>query len=244
MMPNEDAIRRTVRDHYKQLAQTGSECGSCCSANTTPSGEEPLEARQVCAGCGSPVEAAGIKQGEVVVDLGSGGGFDAFRASKLVGESGQVIGVDATPEMVWRARETAKKYQFSNVEFRLGEIEHVPVDSALVDAVISNCVVNLAPDKGAVFREAFRILKPGGRLVISDVVTEGAHKVDHSDLNAWAECVAGAIPKDEYIDFIKKAGFVEVQVKRNNIEQKETQSCCSSEIDSLTITAAKPKGTS
>jgi ubiquinone/menaquinone biosynthesis C-methylase UbiE len=181
------------------------------------------------------VETAAIKEGEVVVDLGSGGGFDAFRASKLVGQSGLVIGVDATPEMVWRARETAKKHGSSNVEFRLGEIEHVPVDSNLAEVVISNCVINLAPDKGVVFREAYRILKPGGRLVVSDTVAECTLKVDSKDLNAWTECVAGALPEDEYIDLIKKAGFVDIEVRG------KTQSCCSQGIASVTVTATAPK---
>jgi len=181
------------------------------------------------------VETAAIKEGEVVVDLGSGGGFDAFRASKLVGQSGLVIGVDATPEMVWRARETAKKHGFPNVDFRLGEIEHIPVDSNSADVVISNCVINLAPDKGLVFREAYRILKPGGRLVVSDTVAECTLKVDSKDLNAWTECVAGALPEDEYIDLIKKSGFVDIEVRG------KTQSCCSQGIASVTVTATAPK---
>jgi ubiquinone/menaquinone biosynthesis C-methylase UbiE len=179
----------------------------------------------------------------VVVDLGSGGGFDAFKASKLVGESGLVIGIDATPEMVFRARETAKKHQLSNVEFRLGEIEHVPVDSESVDAIISNCVINLAPDKGTVFQEVFRILKPGGRLIISDMVTEGSHKVDLSDVNAWAECITGALPRDEYVALIKKAGFVGIQLKRNTTgesDTREAQSCCALEVISVTVSAMKP----
>jgi len=194
-----------------------------------------LEASQVYAGCRSPVETAAIREGEVVVDLGSGGGLDAFKASKLVGQSGLVIGVDATPEMVWRARETARKHGFSNVEFRLGEIEHIPVDSNSADVVISNCVINLAPDKGLVFREAYRILKPGGRLVVSDTVAECTLKVDSKDLNAWTECVAGALPEDEYIDLIKKTGFVDIEVRG------KTQSCCSQGIASITVTATAPK---
>jgi arsenite methyltransferase len=236
-MPDETSIRRAVKDHYGQLAQAskGEEC--CCGPMPGQAGALPPEATQVYAGCGSPIEAAAIKEGEVVVDLGSGGGLDVFRASKLVGQSGRVIGVDGTPEMVWRARETAKKHAFSNVEFRLGEIEHMPMDSSSVDVVVSNCVINLAPDKSVVFREAYRILRPGGRLVVSDTVTEGNFKVDPKDLKAWAECVAGALPEDEYVDLIKKAGFVDLQVRG------ETQSCCSQGMASITVTATKPKKT-
>ena len=233
--PDESSVRKAVRDHYGQLAQTGRARQSCCDPTPLPSDPAALEASQVYAGCRSPVETAAIREGEVVVDLGSGGGLDAFKASKLVGQSGLVIGVDATPEMVWRARETARKHGFSNVEFRLGEIEHIPVDSNSADVVISNCVINLAPDKGLVFREAYRILKPGGRLVVSDTVAECTLKVDSKDLNAWTECVAGALPEDEYIDLIKKTGFVDIEVRG------KTQSCCSQGIASITVTATAPK---
>ncbi len=243
MTLDENVIRKVVRDHYAKLAQSGDKSESCCSSAPAPRADVPLEACQIYAGCGSPIEAAEIRQGEIVVDLGSGGGLDAFRASKLVGQSGLVIGVDATPEMIWRARETAKKHQFSNVDFRLGEIEHVPVDSSSVDVVLSNCVINLTPDKGRVFREAFRVLKPGGRLIVSDVVTKGPLNVDRSDLDAWAGCIAGALPNEEYVALIEKAGFAEVQVTQNNpqgIDDKQAQSCCSSEVESVTVTAAKP----
>jgi ubiquinone/menaquinone biosynthesis C-methylase UbiE len=233
-MPDKASIRRAVKNHYGQLAQgkTG-EC--CCAATLGKAGAVPSEASEVYAGCGSPVEAAAIKQGEVVVDLGSGGGMDIFKASKLVGESGRVIGVDATPEMIWRARETAKKHGFSNVEFRLGEIEHVPMDSNSVDTVLSNCVINLTPDKGVAFRESYRILKPGGRLTVSDTLAECTVRVDPKDLNAWTQCVAGALPEDEYINLIKNAGFVDIEVKG------KTQSCCAQGIASITVTASKPE---
>lgn len=242
-MLDENAIRKVVRDHYAKLAQSGDKSESCCSPAPAPRADVPLEASQIYAGCGSPIEAAEIRQGEIVLDLGSGGGLDAFRASKLVGQSGLVIGVDATPEMILRARETAEKHHFSNVDFRLGEIEHVPVDSSSVDVVLSNCVINLTPDKGRVFREAFRVLKPGGRLIVSDVVTKGPLNVDRSDLDAWAGCIAGALPNEEYVALIEKAGFAEVQVTQNTpqgIDDKQAQSCCSSEVESVTVTAAKP----
>jgi len=247
MTVDETSIRRVVRDHYSELAQTGKGSGGCCGPTPSEADATPSEASQVYDGCGSPIEAAAIKEGEIIVDLGSGGGLDVFKASKLVGESGRVVGVDATPEMVWRARETAKKHAYSNVEFRLGEIEHLPTDSNSVDVVVSNCVINLAPDKGAVFREAYRILKPGGRLVISDTVTECTLKIDPKNLNAreqcvtrknvdsWAECVAGALPEDEYVELIKRTGFVDIDVKG------KTQSCCSQGIASITVTATKPE---
>jgi arsenite methyltransferase len=235
MMHDEISIRRAVRDHYSELARTGNDRESCCGPATDQADALPSEAAQVYAGCGLPIEAAAIKEGEVVVDLGSGGGLDVFRASKLVGQSGRVIGVDATPEMVWRARETAKKHAFSNVEFRLGEIEHLPIESCAVDVVASNCVINLAPNKGVVFQEAYRILKPGGRLVVSDTVNESTVKIDAKDLDAWAECVAGALPEDEYVSMIKMAGFVDIDVR------EKTQSCCSQGIASITVTATKPE---
>jgi arsenite methyltransferase len=236
MMPNETSIRRAVRDHYGQLAQAKGQ-GCHCGPTSVQADAVPSEASQIYDGCGSPIEAAAVREGELVVDLGSGGGFDVFRASKLVGSSGRVIGVDATPEMVWRARETARKHAFSNVEFRLGEIEHVPMDSNSVDVVVSNCVINLAPDKAVAFREAYRVLKPGGRLTVSDTVAECTVKVNPKDLNAWTECVAGALPEDEYINLIKSAGFVDIETKA------KTQSCCGQGIASITVTATKPEKT-
>jgi len=241
--PDETSIRRAVRDHYARLAQMRECSDSCCCPQSTPSSTAPPEASQIYDGCGSPIEPAGIKEGEIVVDLGSGGGFDVFRASKLVGQSGRVIGIDATPEMIWSARETAKKYSFSNVEFRLGEIEHIPLDSDSADVVVSNCVINLAPDKLVVFREAHRILKPGGRLVVSDVIAESNLKVDRNDLKAWAGCVAGALPESEYLGLIKEAGFANIQTaqKTSGQDGKTAQSCCSSVIGAVVLTATKPR---
>jgi len=241
--PDETSIRRAVRDRYSQLAKTSKAHSSCCDTSFTPSESGPFEANQIYAGCGSPVETAAIKEGEVVVDLGSGGGFDAFKASKLVGESGLVIGVDATPEMIWRARETAKKHGFSNVEFRLGEIEHLPLDSNSVDVIISNCVINLAPDKSAVLREAYRVLKPGGRLAISDTIAEDVLKADRGDLKAWTGCIAGALPEEEYIALIKQAGFADVQItsKTSMPISDKGQNCCDLRIAGLTVTATAPK---
>jgi len=243
MTDDETSIRKAVRDHYAQLAQTRRSSDSPCCPESVTKSEGPAEASQIYDGCGAPVEAAGIKEGEVVVDFGSGGGFDVFRASKLVGQSGRVVGIDATPEMIWSARETAKKHNFANVEFRLGEIERAPVDAGSADVVVSNCVINLAPDKLVVFREAHRILKPGGRLVISDVISKGGRKIDRKDLKEWAACVGGALPESEYLDFIKRAGFTDIQVtKRTSGQNSGTpESCCPSDIDALTLTATKSR---
>jgi len=164
-------------------------------------------------GCGNPVALASLREGETVLDLGSGAGFDCFLAAQRVGKRGRVIGVDMTPEMVQKARENAKKGEYDNVEFRLGEIESLPLPDNAVDAVISNCVINLSPDKAKVFKEAFRVLKPGGRIMISDMVLlkELPDSVRNS-VEAYVGCLSGAIMKPEYIALIEKAGFQQVRV--------------------------------
>jgi ubiquinone/menaquinone biosynthesis C-methylase UbiE len=164
-------------------------------------------------GCGNPVAILSLKEGDIVLDLGSGAGFDAFLASKKVGKTGRVIGVDMTPEMVKKAGENAKKGNYTNVEFRLGEIEKLPVEDNSVDAIISNCVINLSPEKQKVFEEAFRVLKPGGRLIVSDLVLvkELPDSVKQS-VEAYIGCLAGAVMKDEYIRFIENAGFGDIRI--------------------------------
>ena len=201
--------------------------GSCCSPGDAMamavgySAEElasiPEEARMGL-GCGNPIALASLKEGEVVVDLGSGGGIDCFLASVAVGKQGRVIGVDMTPEMVSAARANANKGGYENTDFRLGEIEHLPVADNSVDVVISNCVINLSPDKGQVFRDAFRVLKPGGRVMVSDIVInrELPEHVRES-MAAWASCVAGATRKEEYLDTIRAAGFDDVEVVSETI---------------------------
>ena len=172
-------------------------------------------------GCGNPQAIAMLKKGEVVVDLGAGGGFDCFLAAKQVGEKGRVIGVDMTPEMVSKARENARKGKFANVEFRLGEIEHLPVADNSADVILSNCVINLSPDKQQVYQEAYRILKPGGRLAVSDVVAVGnIPKAVKSDLEKHSGCVAGAATVNELERMLKTAGFcaVSVTVKEESAE--------------------------
>jgi SAM-dependent methyltransferase len=164
-------------------------------------------------GCGNPTAIADLKTGEVVLDLGSGAGIDVFLAANKVGPTGRVIGVDMTEEMVDKATSTARDHGYHNVEFRLGEIEKLPVQDESVDAIISNCVINLSPDKSKVFREAYRVLKPSGRLTVSDIVSEGALPDEiKSDSNAWACCIGGALEHQEYLENIKKAGFKDVQV--------------------------------
>jgi SAM-dependent methyltransferase len=164
-------------------------------------------------GCGNPTALAGLQAGETVLDLGSGGGIDCFLAARRVGPAGRVIGVDMTAEMIDRARAAARQGSFQNVEFRLGEIENLPVADASVDAVISNCVINLSPDKGRVFRESFRALKAGGRLLVSDIVLTGELPAGaREDVELWAGCVSGALPEQEYLSLIREAGFSEVSV--------------------------------
>ncbi|MHA2182850.1 MAG: arsenite methyltransferase [Promethearchaeota archaeon] len=168
-------------------------------------------------GCGNPTAHASIKEGETVLDLGSGGGLDCFIAANKVGATGKVIGVDMTPAMLSRARENAAKSAYNNVEFRLGEIENLPVADNSVDLIISNCVINLSPDKEQVFREAFRVLKPGGRLMVSDIVLlkELPDEI-RNDAQAYASCIGGAIMKDKYLGAIKDAGFKDVEIMQKS----------------------------
>jgi SAM-dependent methyltransferase len=215
-------IRKSVRDRYTRLA-TGEEsscCGideSCCgpSQQVSVRGTVPPEAASVNAGCSSPLLLASPKEGDIVLDLGSGGGIDVFRSSELVGTSGRVIGVDSTPEMIWRARETASEYgnKYKNVEFRLGEIEHLPIESNLVDYVISNCVINLSPDKRAVFRESFRVLKPGAKFAVVDITLDREiPESARTDMDSWSACVSGALSDSEYARLLSEVGFIDVKI--------------------------------
>jgi arsenite methyltransferase len=244
---NEEQIKNAVRERYSRLAlsdeaccTTETESSCCCSGSISPSEEDlPAEALNVVASCGSPLEHAQLREGETVLDLGSGGGIDVFRASKLVGERGKVIGIDATPEMVFRARETAKKYDYRNVEFRLGEIEHMPLESNSVDLVISNCVLNLVPDKQLAFKEIFRVLKPGGKITVSDMVaTQPGHK--EINLEEWAACIAGAITSDEYRGILQGTGFVEIKASDEAHPINEETQSTGLQVKSVTWSAAKP----
>jgi len=217
-------IRDTVRDHYAKVAQSEASCcesENACGCSTSEQigySKEDLaslpEEAEMGLGCGNPISFAELKRGEVVLDLGSGGGVDCFLASKIVGATGKVIGVDMTPEMVSKARKNVVSGDYQNVEFRLGEIEHLPAGDNTVDAVISNCVINLSPSKLQVYKEAHRVLKPGGRFAVADMVAlqplpEGLK----NDLAAYTGCIAGAELLSQLETWLTEAGFENVQIR-------------------------------
>ena len=229
MNRNQEEIKKAVRDRYAEIVTKSGNCclpsASCCGSSQiveTISRDigyraEDLEAvpegANLGLGCGNPVALASLREGETVVDLGAGAGFDCFLAAKEVGKSGRVIGVDMTHEMLDKARENAKKGGYGNVEFRLGEIENLPVADNAADIIISNCVINLSPDKRRVFQEAFRVLKPGGRLMVSDIVLlKELPAVLKESIDAYVGCIAGAVMKDDYLAAIGEAGFQEVRI--------------------------------
>jgi len=224
-----EEIRKRVMESYSQIAQKSLSCcktsPSCCSK-----GEEPLkniipssysesdlesfpEEAKFSLGCGNPIIFSSLRDGETVVDLGSGFGFDCLIASKKVGENGRVIGVDMTPEMIHKSRTNAMRCGYSNIEFRLGEIENLPVADNVADVVISNCVINLSLDKERVFQEAYRVLKPGGRMIVSDMVFQNEPpKKIRENLKAYVECIGGAVLEEDYLTMMKEAGFHDVKV--------------------------------
>ena len=223
-----DEIKKIVKEGYaKAVKQTT----SCCSSNSCCGGTSQAktisktvgysdaemnavpEGANLGFGCGNPVALASLKEGDVVLDLGSGAGFDAFLSAQRVGNSGRVIGVDMTPEMIAKSKENVKKGKYSNVEFRLGEIEKLPVEDSSIDVIISNCVINLSPDKEAVFKEGYRVLKSGGRLMVSDLVlAKDLPTAIKKSVEAYVGCLAGAIKKDEYLKLITMAGFKDMKV--------------------------------
>ncbi len=224
-MHDEKGIKDAVRQRYGTLAATESTCrglrghskgtGRTCGVGYSPEEIASLnpEVVSIGLGCGNPTRLAKLGPGEIVLDLGSGGGIDVFLAARLVGPTGKAIGVDMTEEMLERARRAAAAMGISNVEFRHGDIEALPLPDDSVDAVISNCVINLAPDKSRVFQEAIRVLKPGGRMLISDVVSDGALPASlRTDPDTWARCVGGAMDEGAYLGLIRAAGFEEVEV--------------------------------
>ena len=242
---SEEQIKNAVRERYSRLAVLNQTCcgndtqNVCCGSATTEETDLPSEALSVIASCGSPLAHVQVREGETILDLGSGGGIDVFRASKLVGDKGRVIGLDATPEMIFRARETAKKYDYTNVEFRLGEIEHMPIESNTVDLVISNCVLNLVPDKKLAFNEIHRILKPGGRISVSDMVaTQEAKKVIKPE--EWAACVAGAVTFNEYRSTLENAGFVNIEGSDEPHPINQEMTSMGLDVKSVTWKATKP----
>lgn len=235
-MTNQDnKVHETLRKVYGAIARefdTTQSNSSCCGSSENNSAgcgcgsasvqlyddpqevsDLPFDVTGLSLGCGDPVTIASVNPGETVLDLGSGGGIDCFLAAKQVGEDGFVIGVDMTPEMLIQANANKVKMNVHNVEFRRGQIEDLPVKDNRIDVVISNCVINLSPDKHSVFREAFRVLKPGGRISISDIVTEGNFSPEaRAELDKWAECVIGAIDIDDYTALMREVGFVDVAV--------------------------------
>ena len=225
----EDETRKIVRENYAKIAKQKNSCcapvTSCCGGTDRAQEiskkmgytEEELgtvpEGANLGLGCGNPVALASLQEGETVLDLGAGAGFDCFLAAGRVGDRGKIIGVDMTPEMVEKARDNARKGNYANVEFRLGEIENLPAGDNSVDAVISNCVINLSPDKKRVFIETFRVLKPGGRLMISDIVLlKELPDFIKNSIHAYVGCVAGAMLKDEYLKAVREAGFQDVKI--------------------------------
>ncbi len=236
-VPARDAVQATYAAHALQDAPGG--CCSdpgCCSPGVMilddigtvtwdggyVNGEKdeiPAEAAAISLGCGNPIAMANLKEGEVVLDIGSGGGIDVFLAAKRVGPTGFVWGIDMTPAMLQRARSAAEKAGYTNVKFRHGYAEKLPVEDSSVDVIISNCVINLTEDKGKVFREAYRVIRPGGRLEVNDTVFGGAvPPAARASMAGWSECISGALPEQEYIDLVKQAGFTDVQVRRSTSE--------------------------
>lgn len=242
MTISHDAIKSAVRENYKKVALTVNTTSSCCAPSCcSPTDQQAISIEEISQkmgytaeelqripdganmglGCGNPQAIADLKEGETVLDLGSGGGFDCFLAAPKVGITGKVIGVDMTPEMISKARANAEKGQFTNVEFRLGEIENLPVANEIVDVIISNCVINLSPDKRSVFQEAYRVLKKGGRLAISDVVlTASLPEKIVGNLQLYSGCIAGASTIEELTTLIRDAGFKQISIEPKD-ESKE-----------------------
>ena len=252
---DENEVKQIVRSEYGKIAlqtPSGSACGCGCGTESASGcGPTNLDSSKgigyteddisnipddaiLGLGCGNPIATSEIKEGETVLDLGSGGGIDCFLAASKVGKNGKVIGVDMTAEMINRARETLKKENHENVEFRLGEIENLPVADNTVDLIISNCVINLSPDKERVFQSAYRVLKPGGRINVSDIVlTQDLPEKIKNDPKSYVGCISGALKEEVYVGFIKKAGFENISVTSNF----ETGGFAKS----VTVRAHKPK---
>ncbi len=260
-----DSIRKVVRERYRMVAESdnsGSGCSetSCCDISSSDAKIASKEfgysnadvnavpdGANMGLGCGNPKAIASLKPGETVLDLGSGGGFDCFLAVPEVGESGKVIGVDMTPEMVSKARKNTDIAGYNNVEFRLGEIENLPVANSVVDVIISNCVINLSPEKARVFQESFRVLKPGGRLAISDVVSTAELPEElKNDMALFTGCMSGALSIQDIENMLDKAGFGEIEIKpkdesREFIRNWVPDSNIEDYVISATIEAIKPK---
>ena len=254
-MLDDTQIKEVVRERYGELARSSS-AGSDCCATDCCSGDEadldsilplyatdqtdglPAEALAASAGCGNPHAIGTLQPGETVVDFGSGGGIDCFIAAKAVGEQGRVVGIDMTEDMIDLARSNAGRLGLGNVEFHLSEMESTPLEDGSVDAIISNCVINLAPDKDLVFREAYRILRPGGRLMVSDLVKIAEIPQEEAEDTAnWVSCLAGTEMKDMYLGRMETAGFTDVQIVSSAPWKDEGWR---SSIHSMNISAVKP----
>jgi len=251
-MTTNATIHDAVREHYAERIKSATLSASQANGNTTCCGPEgccgaesslypadllatlPEGESAVSYGCGDPITLASLQPGQTILDLGSGAGLDCFFAAKKVGETGHVIGVDMTPEMIERARSGAERLNIRNVEFRQGYLEELPVESNSVDVIISNCVINLAPDKSVVFAEAFRVLKPGGKLAVSDVVTDGPLPASiKQSLSAWAGCMAGAVEAKDYVHMMEAVGFTDVSLTPVFFE-KETIDSAINDMDTIT----------
>lgn len=250
-----DIIKHKVKERYGKIALTGNtDC--CCMPGECSTGDSPIDATKMIGydseelksipeasilgvGCGAPIKFADLKEGEVVLDLGSGAGIDVFLSANKVSKSGRVIGIDMTDEMLEKARKNANDGNYSNVEFRKGDIEkNIPVDDDTIDAVISNCVINLTSDKTNAFREVHRILKVGGRMVISDLVTDTELDPNQVDAEQWCSCIDGALTQEHYIDSIKKAGFHDIVILDQRMYM-EGEKVNGRKITSLVIKAIK-----
>jgi len=265
MAENEKEIKKIVKEHYaKRMQQEDSSCcaprvqqeSTCCPTAARSRAAEyyskeelaklPQDAVENYMGCGNPIALAELGEGEVVLDLGSGAGLDCLFAAQKVGDEGKVLGLDMTLEMIKQARENSKKLCVDNVEFRLGEIEQMPIESNSIDVVISNCVINLSPDKDAVFRESYRVLRPRGRLCVSDIVLIGELDSEvKNDINCWVSCIAGALPQEEYLDKISAAGFDKVEVVDSTewvpkSRPEEIQQSLKGKLASIKVKAFKP----
>ena len=247
-------VKAYVKKRYGEIADADTAC--CCGASPccTPSTTEVAlrigytaadlqaipEAASMGLGCGNPVALAGLRAGDTVLDLGSGGGIDVFLAAQRVGPTGRIIGVDMTEAMVAKAQALAAEHGYTNVEFKLGEIEALPIDDASIDVIISNCVINLSPDKEQVFREAYRVLKPTGRLLVSDLVTEGELPEDvKQSFAAWACCIGGALDKQAYLATIRRAGFPHVRIVAESTYDIDVTDALKSKITSVHVEAMK-----
>lgn len=256
-----ERIHEAVRERYGQIAETFGPTGQaadCCSPSSSSSccgsssGESccgdgnqslyeidlsslPADVTGLSLGCGDPITLAGLKPGQTVLDLGSGGGIDCFLAARQVGGDGRVIGVDMTPAMLEKAERNKLKVGLNNVEFRQGQIESLPVEANTVDVIISNCVINLSPNKPAVFQEAFRVLRPGGRLAVSDMVVQGRLSAEQrSNMSAWSACLTGAEAVEDYVGAIRAAGFVDISVRDKDAPAFELA-------DALTLPVSDPR---